>query len=26
VSRIDESKHLIVIRRVDHRRDVYRPR
>jgi len=26
VSRIDESKHLIVIHRVDHRRDVYRPR
>jgi hypothetical protein len=23
---IDESKHLIVIHRVDHRRDVYRPR
>ena len=26
VFRIDEAKHLIVIRRVDHRRDVYRPR
>jgi mRNA interferase RelE/StbE len=26
VFRIDESKHLIVIHRVDHRRDVYRPR
>jgi mRNA-degrading endonuclease RelE of RelBE toxin-antitoxin system len=26
VFRIDESKHLIVVRRVDHRRDVYRPR
>jgi mRNA interferase RelE/StbE len=26
VLRIDESKHLIVVRRIDHRRDVYRPR
>ena len=26
VFRIDESKHLIVVRRIDHRRDVYRPR
>jgi mRNA interferase RelE/StbE len=26
VYRIDESKHLIVVRRIDHRRDVYRPR
>ena len=25
VFRIDESKHLIVVRRIDHRRDVYRP-
>jgi mRNA-degrading endonuclease RelE of RelBE toxin-antitoxin system len=25
VLRIDESKRLIVVRRVDHRRDVYRP-
>lgn len=26
VFRIDESKHLIVVRRIDHRRDVYRRR
>jgi mRNA interferase RelE/StbE len=26
VVRIDEPKRLIVVRRVDHRRDVYRPR
>jgi mRNA interferase RelE/StbE len=26
VFRIDESKHLIVVRRIDHRRNVYRPR
>ena len=26
VFRIDEAKRLIVVRRVDHRRDVYRPR
>ena len=26
VFRIDEPKHLIVVRRIDHRRDVYRPR
>jgi mRNA-degrading endonuclease RelE of RelBE toxin-antitoxin system len=26
VCRIDESKHLIVVRRIEHRRDVYRPR
>jgi mRNA-degrading endonuclease RelE of RelBE toxin-antitoxin system len=26
VFRIDESKHLIVVRRIEHRRDVYRPR
>jgi mRNA interferase RelE/StbE len=26
VFRIDESKHLIVVRRIDHRHDVYRPR
>jgi uncharacterized protein YbjT (DUF2867 family)/mRNA-degrading endonuclease RelE of RelBE toxin-antitoxin system len=26
VFRIDENSHLIVVRRVDHRRDVYRPR
>jgi mRNA interferase RelE/StbE len=26
VFRIDEPKRLIVVRRVDHRRDVYRPR
>lgn len=26
VFRIDESKHLVVVRRIDHRRDVYRPR
>jgi mRNA interferase RelE/StbE len=26
VFRIDESKHLVVVRRVDHRRGVYRPR
>jgi mRNA interferase RelE/StbE len=26
VFRIDDSKHLIVVRRIDHRRDVYRPR
>jgi mRNA interferase RelE/StbE len=26
VFRIDESKHLIVVRRIDHRRAVYRPR
>jgi mRNA interferase RelE/StbE len=26
VFRVDESKHLIVVRRIDHRRDVYRPR
>ena len=26
VFRIDERQHLIVVRRVDHRRDVYRPR
>ena len=26
VYRIDEPKHLIVVRRIDHRRDVYRPR
>jgi mRNA interferase RelE/StbE len=26
VFRIDESKHLIVVRRIDHRRDLYRPR
>jgi mRNA interferase RelE/StbE len=26
VFRIDESKHLIVVRRIDHRRDVHRPR
>jgi mRNA interferase RelE/StbE len=26
VFRVDEAKRLIVVRRVDHRRDVYRPR
>jgi mRNA-degrading endonuclease RelE of RelBE toxin-antitoxin system len=26
VFRIDESEHLIVVRGIDHRRDVYRPR
>ena len=26
VLRIDEAKRLVVVRRVDHRRDVYRPR
>lgn len=26
VFRIDQPKHLIVVRRIDHRRDVYRPR
>ena len=26
VFRIDESKHLIVVRGIEHRRDVYRPR
>jgi mRNA interferase RelE/StbE len=26
VFRIDEAKRLLVVRRVDHRRDVYRPR
>jgi len=26
VFRIDESKHLVVVHRIDHRRDVYRPR
>jgi mRNA interferase RelE/StbE len=26
VFRIDESKHLVVVRRIDHRRDAYRPR
>jgi mRNA interferase RelE/StbE len=26
VFRIDESKHLVVVRRIDHRRDVYRAR
>jgi mRNA-degrading endonuclease RelE of RelBE toxin-antitoxin system len=26
VFRVDDSKHLIVVRRIDHRRDVYRPR
>ena len=26
VFRIDETKRLLVVRRVDHRRDVYRPR
>jgi mRNA interferase RelE/StbE len=26
VFRVDEAKHLIVVRRVDHRRDAYRPR
>jgi mRNA interferase RelE/StbE len=26
VFRVDESKHLVVVRRVDHRRDVYRSR
>jgi hypothetical protein len=26
VFRIDEAKRLIVVRRVDHRRDLYRPR
>jgi mRNA-degrading endonuclease RelE of RelBE toxin-antitoxin system len=26
VFRIDEAKRLVVVRRVDHRRDVYRPR
>jgi mRNA interferase RelE/StbE len=26
VFRIDESKHLIVVRRIDHRRDAYRSR
>jgi mRNA interferase RelE/StbE len=26
VFRIDESKHLVVVRRIDHRRGVYRPR
>jgi mRNA interferase RelE/StbE len=25
VFRLDESKHLIVVRRIDHRRDAYRP-
>jgi mRNA-degrading endonuclease RelE of RelBE toxin-antitoxin system len=26
VLRIDEAKHLIVVRRVEHHRDIYRPR
>jgi mRNA interferase RelE/StbE len=26
VFRIDDSKHLVVVRRIDHRRNVYRPR
>jgi mRNA-degrading endonuclease RelE of RelBE toxin-antitoxin system len=26
VFRVDDSKRLIVVRRIDHRRDVYRPR